>query len=149
MTRDERNADATAGEPGGPGGLDWLLDDLVDRTGHVRQAVLLSADGLATSASTGLRTEDIDHLAAVSSGFHSLAKGVGERFQAGAVRQTMVMLDDAYLFVTQAGDSSCLAVLADAETDVGQLAYEMSLLVKRAGAHMASPSRSVPEAGEG
>ncbi|MET7900573.1 roadblock/LC7 domain-containing protein [Streptomyces sp. NPDC005336] len=143
MTRDERNTEAPAGE------FDWLLDDLVDRTGHVRQAVLLSSDGLATSASEGMSKEDIDHLAAVSSGFHSLAKGVSDRFEVGAVRQTMVMLDGAYLFVAQAGDSSCLAVLADTETDVGQLAYEMSLLVKRAGRHMASPARSVPEAADG
>ncbi|WP_377274029.1 roadblock/LC7 domain-containing protein [Peterkaempfera sp. SMS 1(5)a] len=124
------------------GGLDWLLEDLVARTGEVRQAVLLSADGLATAASAGLAQEDIDHLAALCSGFHSLAKGVGSQFSAGAVRQTMVMLEDAYLFVTPAGAGSCLAVLSDAGADVGQLAYEMSLLVKRAGRHLGTPVRA-------
>lgn len=88
--------------------LGWLLDDLVARTDHVRQAVLLTADGLPLSCSDGMRRRDIEHLAAVCSGFHSLARSVGERFAAGGVRQTMVMLDDAYLFITPAGDGSRL-----------------------------------------
>ncbi|MEV6318170.1 roadblock/LC7 domain-containing protein [Streptomyces sp. NPDC051776] len=135
MTRDDRGTDRRDGE------LGWLLDDLVARTEHVRQAVLLSADGLATSASEGMRGEDIDHLAAVGSGFHSLAKGLADRFAAGGVRQTMIMLDDAYLFVTPAGQGSRLAVLAGAETDTGQLGYEMALLVKRVGRHLSAPPR--------
>ncbi len=136
--------DATEEEP--TGGLDWLLDDLVDRTEHLRQAVLLSSDGLATAASAGLGAEDIDHLAALCSGFHSLAKGVGRQFDAGGVRQTMVMLDDAFLFVTPAGEGSCLAVLGGVQADVGQVAYEMALLVKRVGRRLSTPVRAVAEA---
>ncbi|MGW7369585.1 roadblock/LC7 domain-containing protein [Streptomyces sp. NPDC054841] len=126
--------------------LGWLLDDLLARTDHVRQAVLLTADGLVTCASRGMPARDIEHLSAVCAGFHSLAKEAGSRFAAGKVRQTMVMLDGAYLFITPAGDGSRLAVLSDIETDVGQLAHEMALLVRRVGRHMAVPARSVPEA---
>jgi predicted regulator of Ras-like GTPase activity (Roadblock/LC7/MglB family) len=119
--------------------LSWLLDDLVARVASIRKALVLSGDGLAIGASDGLTREDSEHLAAVASGFHSLAKGVGRHFDAGAVRQTMVELDDAFLFVTAAGDGSCLAVLAD--SDVGQVAYEMALLVKRVGAHLGTAPR--------
>ena len=126
-------------------GLGWLLDDLVARTGHVQQAVLLTADGLVGSASRGMVRRDIEHLSAVCAGFHSLAKEAGDRFAAGSVRQTMVMLDNAFLFITPAGDGSRLAVLSDIETDVGQLAHEMALLVRRVGRHMAVPTRSGPE----
>ena len=126
------------------GGFDWLLDDLVARTGQVRQAVLLTSDGLARGASRGLAEKDIEHLAAVCSGFHGLAKSVGDRFGAGSVRQTMVMLDKAYLFITQAGENGALAVLCDEGADVGQLAYEMALLVKRVGPQTAAAPRSVP-----
>ena len=56
-------------------GLGWLLDDLTERVEHVRHALVLSNDGLVAGASTGLRREDAEHLAAVSSGLHSLAKG--------------------------------------------------------------------------
>ena len=61
------------------GELDWLLDDLVTRVREVRHAVVLSNDGLAVGASTGLAREDAEHLAAVASGFHSLAKGADRR----------------------------------------------------------------------
>lgn len=122
--------------------LSWLLDDLVTRVASIRKAVVLSGDGLAIGSSDGLTREDSEHLAAVASGFHSLAKGVGRHFDAGRVRQTMVELDDAFLFVTAAGDGSCLAVLSDADSDVGQVAYEMALLVKRVGAHLGTAPRS-------
>ncbi|GAB2630172.1 roadblock/LC7 domain-containing protein [Streptomyces capparidis] len=135
--------------PTNPAGeLNWLLDDLVSRVANIRKALVLSSDGLPTGASEGLSREDSEHLAAVASGFHSLAKGVGRHFQAGAVRQTMVELDEAFLFVTAAGDGSCLAVLADADGDVGQIAYEMTLLVKRVGAHLATaPRDGIPTGG--
>lgn len=137
---DENTGDQSVGDQSG---LGWLLDDLLARTDHVRQAVLLTADGLVSSASRGMVRRDIEHL---SAGFHSLAKEAGDRFEAGKVRQTMVMLDNAFLFITPAGDGSRLAVLSDIETDVGQLAHEMALLVRRVGRHMAVPTRSAAEA---
>jgi predicted regulator of Ras-like GTPase activity (Roadblock/LC7/MglB family) len=91
-----------------------------------------------------MRRRDIEHLAAVCSGFHGLARTAGERFGAGGVRQTMVMLEDAYLFITPAGDGSRLAVLSEARTDVGQLAHEMALLVRRLGRHLDAATRSAP-----
>ncbi|ADI05118.1 MULTISPECIES: roadblock/LC7 domain-containing protein [Streptomyces] len=128
--------------PRGSGELNWLLDELVGRVGSIRKALVLSGDGLPTGGSRDLSREDGEHLAAVASGFHSLAKGVGRHFDVGRVRQTIVELDDAFLFVTAAGDGSCLAVLADADSDVGQVAYEMTLLVKRVGVHLGSAPRA-------
>ncbi|MGW1077360.1 roadblock/LC7 domain-containing protein [Streptomyces sp. NPDC002537] len=128
--------------PGTTDDLNWLLDDLVERVGAVRKALVLSGDGLPTGKSKELTREDGEHLAAVASGFHSLAKGVGRHFDAGEVRQTVVELDEAFLFVTAAGDGSCLAVLADADSDIGLVAYEMTLLVKRVGAHLATAPRT-------
>ncbi|MET9773248.1 roadblock/LC7 domain-containing protein [Streptomyces sp. NPDC006367] len=123
------------------GELDWLLDDMVGRVGEVRHAVVLSNDGLAVGSSTGIGREDAEHLAAVSSGFHSLAKGAGRHFGAGDVRQTMVEMDDAFLFVAAAGDGSCLAVLTTVTADIGLVAYEMARLVRRVGEHLRTPPR--------
>lgn len=131
------------------GELNWLLDELVERVGSIRKALVLSGDGLARGTSQGLTREDGEHLAAVASGFHSLAKGVGRHFGAGGVRQTVVELDEAFLFVTAAGDGSCLAVLSDADSDVGQVAYEMTLLVKRVGVHLGTAPRVGPAGGTG
>ncbi|MDI3387925.1 roadblock/LC7 domain-containing protein [Streptomyces sp. B-S-A8] len=122
-------------------GLGWLLDDLTKRVEHVRHALVLSNDGLVTAASSDLQREDAEHLAAVSSGLHSLAKGSGRHFGAGHVRQTMIEFDQAILFVTAAGDGSCLCVLSSAEADIGQVAYEMTLLVNRVGEHLGVGAR--------
>ncbi|TPQ16725.1 roadblock/LC7 domain-containing protein [Streptomyces sporangiiformans] len=123
------------------GELDWLLDDLVLRVGEVRHAVVLSNDGLAVGASSDLRREDAEHLAAVASGFNSLAKGAGRHFGVGGVRQTMVEMDDGFLFVAAAGDGSCLAVLSAVTADIGLVAYEMARLVKRVGEHLHAAPR--------
>lgn len=121
--------------------LDWLLDDLTNRVAPVRHALVLSNDGLVTGASSGLVREDAEHLAAVSSGLQSLARGSGRHFGAGSPRQTIVEFDEALLFVTAAGEGSCLCVLSAADADVGQIAYEMTLLVNRVGEHLGVSAR--------
>jgi predicted regulator of Ras-like GTPase activity (Roadblock/LC7/MglB family) len=118
------------------GNLDWLLDDLVSRVAQVDKAVILSRDGLAIGASADLSREDAEHLAAVAAGFQSLARGFGQHFSCGSPLQTIVELESAFLFVTAAGEGSCLAVLATAGADAGLIAYEMAVLVKRVGQHL-------------
>ena len=126
--------------------LDWLLDDLVARVPAARQAVVLSVDGLLTGASKTLARSDAEHLAAVAAGFSGLARTAGRHFHGGPVRQTIVEMESAFLFITAAGSGSCLAVLADAESDIGLIAYEMAMLVERIGVNMSTPPRrgSVP-----
>jgi predicted regulator of Ras-like GTPase activity (Roadblock/LC7/MglB family) len=126
------------------GELDWLLDDLVSRVAQIDKAVILTRDGLAVGASAGLSREDAEHLSAVAAGFQSLARGIGQHFGTGPARQTIVEMESAFLFVTAAGEGSCLAILAEAGADAGLIAYEMAVLVKRVGAHLSVDSRPVP-----
>ncbi|WP_020418243.1 roadblock/LC7 domain-containing protein [Amycolatopsis sp. ATCC 39116] len=121
--------------------LAWLLDELVGNAPRVRNALLLSNDGLAMATSTGMTREESEHLAAVSSALNSLAKGAGRQFDAGAVRQTMVELDGGFLFVIAAGGGTCLSVFAEAGTDIGLVAYEMARLVSQVGEHMYTAPR--------
>jgi predicted regulator of Ras-like GTPase activity (Roadblock/LC7/MglB family) len=121
--------------------LDWLLDDLIERVPDARQAVVLSADGLLIGASGDLTREDGEHLAAMAAGFQSLARSASRHFKAGAVRQTVVEMDEAFLFVTAAGQGACLAVLSEAEADIGLIAYEMAMLVIRVGQALSAPTR--------
>ncbi|GGQ12317.1 roadblock/LC7 domain-containing protein [Streptosporangium pseudovulgare] len=123
------------------GELNWLLDDLTSRVAAVRQAVILSTDGLAVGSSKGLSREDAEHLSAVAAGFQSLARGAGRHFGGGEVRQTIVEMESAFLFVTAAGQGTCLAVLSDSDADVGHIAYEMAMLVKRVGPHISTLPR--------
>lgn len=121
--------------------LTWLLDDLVERVPTAQQAVVLSADGLMMGASSGIGRDDAEHLSAMAAGFQSLAKGASRHFQAGPVRQTVVEMESAFLFVTAAGQGACLAVLASSEADLGLIAYEMAMLVTRVGQNMTAPER--------
>ncbi|MEU1408080.1 roadblock/LC7 domain-containing protein [Streptomyces sp. NPDC005728] len=124
------------------GMISWLLDDLVSRVSHIRHAVVLSGDGLPLGASSEQTREDAERLAAIASGFHSLAKGAGGHFDAGSPAQTLVELERGFLFVIGAAEGSCLAAFSEADADVGLVAYEMARLVQRVGEHTQLPMRA-------
>jgi predicted regulator of Ras-like GTPase activity (Roadblock/LC7/MglB family) len=121
--------------------LDWLLEDLVKRVAGVDKAVVLSSDGLLIGRSASLSATDGEHLAAMASAFQSLARGTSRQFGGGQVRQTLVEMDHGFLFVTAAGHGACLALLATETADVGMVAYEMNLMVKRVGAVLTAKPR--------
>src|ERR1700755_2483548 len=123
------------------GELSWLLDDLVRRVPQVDQAVMLTQDGLAIGASAGLSREDAEHLAALAAGFQSMARGAGEHFGGGRVRQTIIEMESAFLFVSAAGQGTCLAVLSTGDADIGLVAYEMAVLVRRSNEHLGVAAR--------
>jgi predicted regulator of Ras-like GTPase activity (Roadblock/LC7/MglB family) len=122
--------------------LIWLLDDLVGRVREAEHAVVLSADGLLMATSQGLSQDDAEHLSAVAAGIQSLAKGAGERFGGGDVRQTIIEMRSGFLLVTVAGQGACLTVLAAEDADVGLIAYEMAMLVARVGDYLSSHART-------
>ncbi len=127
------------------GELNWLLDDLVGRVARVRKAVILTGDGLPMGMSRGMTEQDAERLAAVSAGFHGLARSVSERVNGGRIRQTVVELEKAFLFVAEAGEGTCLTVLSDSDANVGLIGYEMMRLVKRVRRHLGTALR--PQSG--
>ncbi|MFR9732144.1 roadblock/LC7 domain-containing protein [Saccharopolyspora sp. MS10] len=122
--------------------LGRLLGDLVDRVPGARHAVVLSADGLVVDRSGEMSAEDAEALAATASALHGLARGTGRRFGGGGIRQTVVEMDHAFLFVTAAENGSCLALLGEEHADVGLIAYEINLFVQRAGSSIEAAPRS-------
>lgn len=121
--------------------LSWLLDNLVNQVEHIQQALILSRDGLVVAASAGLTKEDGEHLSALAAGVQSLATGAGQHFHGGEVRQTIVEMESAFLFISAAGKGTCLAVLTSADPNAGVVAYEMAMLVRRMGRYLGSESR--------
>src|SRR5262245_11040663 len=97
--------------------LNWLLNDLTRKVPEILHSIVLSSDGLLLAASEGMDRTSADQLAAVASGFNSLARGAGRYFGGGPVRQTSVEMEQGFLFVTGIGDGSCLAVLSAAGSD--------------------------------
>ncbi len=55
--------------------LNWLVSNFVERVPGVREATVVSSDGLLIALSDGLDRSSGDRLAAVSAGLLSIAKG--------------------------------------------------------------------------
>ena len=120
--------------------LTWLLDDLVDRV----QAAPNTRSCSPPTACYRLvrRAQPGGRRAPVGGGGRHAEPGPRRRpaFGGGAVRQTIIEMESAFLFVTAAGHGACLAVLAAEDADVGLIAYEMAMLVARVGKYLATPS---------
>jgi predicted regulator of Ras-like GTPase activity (Roadblock/LC7/MglB family) len=114
--------------------VNWLVNNFVDRTPGVTEAMVVTSDGLPMAISRNLQRDAADRFAAVASGLIGLAYGAAGRFGAGAVTEVIVEMERAFVFVTGISDGSCLAVVAGAECDVGLVGYEMAVLVERTGA---------------
>ncbi len=72
----------------------------------------------------------------------SITRGTGQQVGGGEVRQTIIELETAFLFVMAAGRGTCLAVLASADANLGVMAYEMAMLVRRMGTYLTAAPRS-------
>ena len=71
----------------------------------------------------------------------SLTRGAAKVFGAGEVLQTVVEMDHGYLMLMSVGDGSHLAVLTEDSADIGQVGYEMALLVDRVGRMVQATAR--------
>jgi uncharacterized protein len=124
--------------------LDWLVTNFAREVPGVAHALLVSVDGLAIAASEALPRERADQLAAVASGLASLASGAAQLFDGGQVLQSVVEMQNGYLLLMRVGDGSHLATLAETSCDIGQIGYEMAILVERVGGVVQSARRSAP-----
>jgi len=135
--------------PGRPAqDLNWLITNFVERVPDVAHAVVVSSDGLPLAFSAGFPQERADQLAAVTSGLTSLTQGASRVFEGGAVVQTVVEMQRGVLVIMAISNGSSLAVLAASTCDLGLVAYEMTLLVERAGRVLTPATRSVMQAAE-
>jgi uncharacterized protein len=114
-------------------GVDWLITDFVSTVPGVAHAVVVSSDGLPLAASAGFPADRADQLAAIASGLVSLTQGAARVFEGGAVNQTIVEMQRGLMLIMSISDGSCLAVLAAPDCDMGLVAYQMTLMVDRAG----------------
>ncbi|MGW4476171.1 roadblock/LC7 domain-containing protein [Nonomuraea sp. NPDC004354] len=113
--------------------VNWLVSGFVEEVPGVAHAVVVSSDGLPMAFSRGFPKDHADQLAAVAAGLISLVQGASRVFEGGGVTQTVVEMQHGLLLVMSISDGSCLAVLAAPECDMGLVAYQMTVLVERAG----------------
>ncbi|GAB3004584.1 serine protease inhibitor [Mycobacterium bourgelatii] len=121
--------------------LDWLVSQFARDVPGVAHALLVSVDGLPVAASEYLPPERADQLAAVASGLASLASGAAQLFEGGQVLQSVVEMQNGFLLLMRVGDGSHLATLAVNGCDIGQIGYEMAVLVERVGSVVQSSRR--------
>ena len=121
--------------------LDWLVSRFVEEVTDAAHAILVSADGLLMAMSESIPDERAEQVAAVSSGLASLAVGAARLFDGGAVLQTVVEMERGYLMLMSVGDGSNLTVLTEEAADIGQVGYEMALLVERVGRMVQAEAR--------
>ncbi len=126
--------------------LDWVVSRFIDEVAGTAHAILVSADGLLTAASAHLPGDRAEQVAAVASGLASLAVGASRLFDGGPVLQTVVEMQRGYLLLMSVGDGSHLAVLTQESADIGQIGYEMALLVERVGQMVQAQARTLPGA---
>jgi predicted regulator of Ras-like GTPase activity (Roadblock/LC7/MglB family) len=123
--------------------LNLLLTSFAEQVPDVMNAAVVSSDGLPVASSRGLPADMLDQLAAVTSGLTSLVQGATRIFQGGPVTQTVIGMQHGMLILMPLNSGTILAVLAEADCDMGLVTYEMQLLAERTG-HLLEPQARGP-----
>jgi predicted regulator of Ras-like GTPase activity (Roadblock/LC7/MglB family) len=111
----------------------WLISNFTERVPGVAHAVVISVDGLLLTASAALPADRADQLAAIAAGVASLTDSAARCFDGERVLRTVVEMEGGIMLLMSIRDGSCLAVLAAPNCDVGQVAYEMAVVVDQVG----------------
>ncbi|GGV75741.1 MULTISPECIES: roadblock/LC7 domain-containing protein [Streptomyces] len=133
--------------------LQWLLNNLVEEVPGIQSVAVVSSDGLLLLSSDKAQVEQAREareknqngprgsaadLATIVSGIGSLTIGAAKLMDNGAVKHTMVAMDEGCLLVMSISDGSLLGVHGSADCDMSVVAYHMALFVGRAG-HVLTP----------
>jgi uncharacterized protein len=116
-----------------PKDLDRLVTGFTERVPEVVRVLAVSSDGVPLAASGEIRPDDLEKLSAITSGLIGLARGAVEVFDGGAFTQALVTMKWGTLVIMAINDGASLAVLTTAAADLDQVAYNMTILVERAG----------------
>jgi uncharacterized protein len=124
--------------------LQLMITAFTEHVPAVAHAAVVSSDGLPLACSRGFPPDLADQLAAITSGLCSLVQGAARIFEGGPVVQTVVVMDRGLLIVRAVNPSTVLTVLAAADCDIGQVAYEMAQLAERASHALGLAGRGGP-----
>lgn len=113
-----------------------LLDDLVDRVAAAEHAVALSPDGLLLAASRQVDSELAEQISSVVAGLQALAQAASRHCETGAVRQIIVQMAKAFLFIAATPGGAVIAVRFVGDADVSDIAYQVALFAGKADRHL-------------
>ncbi|MDA8047944.1 MAG: roadblock/LC7 domain-containing protein [Actinomycetota bacterium] len=113
--------------------FNWLLDNFVENSAGVCDAVAVSSDGLLMAMSRTLDRAGGERVAAIISGLVGLGRGTSRAFGWEPLQQVIVAMGGGFLFVSTISDGSSLGVVAEASCDTGLVGYQTSVLIERIG----------------
>jgi uncharacterized protein len=113
--------------------FNWLLDNFVETSAGVCDAVAVSSDGLLMAMSRTLDRAGAERVAAIISGLVGLGRGSSRAFGWEPLQQVIVAMGGGFLFVSTISDGSSLGVVAEASCDTGLVGYQTSVLIERIG----------------
>ena len=113
--------------------FNWLLSSFVENTAGVEEAIAVSSDGLLMAVSSNMDRAGADKLAAIVSGLRSLAEGASRLIGKGALNHVIIEMNKGFLLVATISGGSSLGVTASKGCDLGQIGYDMTLLIERVG----------------
>ena len=73
--------------------VSFLVNSLAERVAGVREAIVVSADGLLMAMSNGMSRESGDRFAAAASGLIGLAHGAASPFGGGRVTEVIIEME--------------------------------------------------------
>jgi uncharacterized protein len=124
-----------------PQDLDRLIAEFTERVPDVVRALVVSSDGVPLAASDRMPPEDLEQLSVITSGLIGLAGAVDEVFDGDGFIQALVAMERGTLVIMAIDEGSSLAVFTTAAADLDQVAYDMTMLVERAGSIFSPPVR--------
>jgi predicted regulator of Ras-like GTPase activity (Roadblock/LC7/MglB family) len=113
--------------------FNWLLDNFVETSAGVCDAVAVSSDGLLMAMSRTLDRAGAERVAAIIAGLVGLGRGSSRAFGWEPLQQVIVAMGGGFLFVSTISDGSALGVVAEASCDTGLVGYQTSVLIERIG----------------
>ncbi|MEV5411346.1 roadblock/LC7 domain-containing protein [Thermopolyspora sp. NPDC052614] len=129
--------------------LDWLLENLREKTPGIRHVLVLTRDGLKMCYTADLDQDGADQLSALAAGIQSLSLAASGEFGDGlGAGQAMVEFAGGMLLIVPAGDGAHLAVVAEEDAEVGLVAHNMNELVEQIGVYLTAAPRYERDGGD-
>jgi len=116
--------------------FNWLLSSFVESTIGVEEAIAVSSDGLLMAVSSNMDRAGADKLAAIVSGLRSLADGASRIMGKGALNHVIIEMNKGFLLVATISGGASLGVTTSKNCDLGQIGYDMTLLIERVGSSL-------------
>jgi uncharacterized protein len=124
-----------------PQDLDRLIAEFTERVPEVVRALVVSSDGVPLATSDRMPPEQLEQLSVIIAGLIGLAGAADQVFDGTGFIQALVAMERGTLVIMAIDDGSSLAAFTTAAADLDRVAYDMTMLVERAGSIFSPPVR--------